>query len=794
MKTVVLTALLWCCPWAAFAQYVLQGYVSNGGEMLPGVNVMLFKDSTLIESARTDGAGHYKLQNVAAGTYIITGTFIGYDPHHSRLVVSGDKREIHIAEIVLKEITYELNAVEITASKPAVEHQLDRMVIRPTDAIVYSGNSVLEVLQKSPGIVVNRQTGSINVNGRPGARVLINDKAVQVPPEVALQMLDGMTADQVESIEVVAVPSSTYDAEGVAGVINIVMRKNSELGTNGSMTITAGAHWAETLGFSGNVNRRTERLAIYLDYSILRNHNRHVLHMYRETQMNDLVMASVDDSPRENITIQQNFRTGIEWQIANRWIMNAQLTGYSRNWSLDATTHNSTAFTNDSSHQTNLHVTEHNIWRSATGSIGVTHQLNDRRQMDMTVDYLYYHNNNPSNYIGDMSDAGEIKLSKKTPVNFVVSTVQYVSLEQERPFAWDAGVKAAISSFDNRVKAERLSNGEWSNAEQFSSNSIVNERILAAYMSAIWKPNDELSITAGLRYEYTNTDIDLAPDESLTREYDNLFPQLSLRRQFVSGDEVFIGYSRRITRPTYNDMAPYVFFWNSNAFSSGNTFLLPALSDNFSAGTQRGPWNWTVMYSHAKNAIAQMQPEIIKSTSALVFRSQNLEASNTWSLSTSYNTALSNWWDIRADVVIQYHQASISFLPAETRRSLWGINANAHSTMRLPHEFTFEVSAIYQSRSMSGICDFLPSGSLDAAIARRIGRSGSLKLAVDDILYTNRWRIRANSPENNLNVHFDYDWHNQFIRLSYTWTMGNARVRGVKSMQGSEDERRRVTP
>jgi hypothetical protein len=199
------------------------------------------------------------------------------------------------------------------------------------------------------------------------------------------------------------------------------------------------------------------------------------------------------------------------------------------------------------------------------------------------------------------------------------------------------------------------------------------------------------------------------------------------------------------------------------------------------------------MYSEASKAIAQMQPEIVDGT-ALVYRAQNLGDLRTWSLSTSYSTPINSWWEVRGQLVIQHQRATILNLPIRAERLLWGVNLNVNSVCRLPREFSLEISGMYQSRSLSGISDFLPYGSLDAAIAKRVGRTGSLKLSIDDILYTNQWWIRTRSPDNNLNVDFDYDFHNRFVRLSYTWTLGNSKIPSIKAMPASDEERRRVTP
>ena len=121
-------------------------------------------------------------------------------------------------------------------------------------------------------------------------------------------------------------------------------------------------------------------------------------------------------------------------------------------------------------------------------------------------------------------------------------------------------------------------------------------------------------------------------------------------------------------------------------------------------------------------------------------------------------------------------------------RSLWGVNASANTTFKLPEAFTFEISGTCQSRSLSGVSDFLPYGSLNAGLGRRLGKNGNLKLSVDDLLYTSAWRIGTSSPPNNLNLQFDYDWHNRFLRLSYTWTPGKGHHQERKTISGSTEE------
>ena len=181
-----------------------------------------------------------------------------------------------MSDIILEEEVTELKEVVVREDKQHFDQKIDRLVINLEGSITSSGNTILEVLQKSPGVIVNRQNSSISMNGKSGVRVMINNKMMQLPLEAVIQMLDGMNATNVQKIELITAPSSEYDAEGNGGIIHIVTKTTADHGTSGSFGLMVGARWAENLGANFNVHHRNKRFAYFLDYSIVRNHNLHI--------------------------------------------------------------------------------------------------------------------------------------------------------------------------------------------------------------------------------------------------------------------------------------------------------------------------------------------------------------------------------------------------------------------------------------------------------------------------------------------------------------------------------------
>ncbi|HEX6223468.1 MAG TPA: carboxypeptidase-like regulatory domain-containing protein, partial [Chryseolinea sp.] len=317
-----------------FCQVSIAGKIRDDDEALPSVTVLLLSgDSTLIQGVVTDSVGKFFMDRVMPGYYILSASIVGYTRFDSDIEIYGES--LVLPEIILEVESTALNEVIVSGERQRFDHKTDRLVINLEGSITSSGNSVLEVLQKSPGVFVNRQNNTIAINGKTGVRVMINNKVTQLPPDAVVQMLDGMSAANVESLELITAPSSAQDAEGNGGIINIVTKVNEDFGTIASLGLMAGARWAENFGANLNVHHRGKAIAYFLDYSIILNHNLHILKSARSRAGAGFPYGETY-SHRENRTTQQNLSAGFEWQVFKNIKMNLLLSGYDRNWRLSA--------------------------------------------------------------------------------------------------------------------------------------------------------------------------------------------------------------------------------------------------------------------------------------------------------------------------------------------------------------------------------------------------------------------------------------------------------------------------
>jgi hypothetical protein len=237
------------------------------GKHIPHSTVLLLqiKDSSLVKGVVSDSEGKFLVEEIPSGKYLLSGSMLGYETTYiPEISVRQNNQAI---KIILREKLSDLSEVTVQAQKPLFEQLNDRFVVNVRNSIISSGSNVLDVLSRTPGIVVNQQNNSISINGKEGVMVMLNDKLVRLPLDAVVQMLSGMNADQVEKIEIISSPPARYDSEGNAGLINIVNYVGPEMGTNGSFSANMGYGRYERLGSSININHRSKKVNLFMDVS-----------------------------------------------------------------------------------------------------------------------------------------------------------------------------------------------------------------------------------------------------------------------------------------------------------------------------------------------------------------------------------------------------------------------------------------------------------------------------------------------------------------------------------------------
>jgi hypothetical protein len=778
-------------PAMMYAQTSIQGTVKSvDGESVPFAHVVLrrIQDSSLVSGTMTGADGAFVL-TANAGEFLLNISMTGYQPESFFITVNATQRELPLGDLYLKEDITELSAVEVTALKPRVEKLADRTVVNVANSIAGIGMSALAILERSPGIVVNRQSGTVTMSGRTGVQVMINGKPTRMPAEALMQMLDGLNSASIEKIELITTPPARYEAEGNAGIINIVTTGSADEGTNGNVAIGAGVARRETTSANLGVNHRKGQFSSTLSYSLDRTRNVHYWSSEYTIVTNDAAVSNISDSRRTPLTTVQNLSLGAEYRLSNRTSATILLTGYRRKWDMDAQSINTYQEGTDPVVNTDMAIWEVNTWQSGTASLGIHHHLNENQDISFSFDYLRYDNDNPSSYHNTTIEQGVedvILVSKVTPISFRVASFDYTNTLRQG-LILEAGGKASLSSFTNTVRVDQPLSGDTN-----LNAATLDENIVAGYASLQWNPAPDWQIRGGLRYEHTDSHL-TSPFEGvlLDRNFGNLFPDLTVTRTLGTAGKAQLAYSRRITRPTFNDMAPFVFYIGPTTYVSGNLSLRPSIADAVEASLQVGDVWFAVRYNNVSDDIAQFQPFYDDVEGALVIHSDNMTFSRSVGVSISSPWRPLSWWETQIDVSAYRQWYELDYVGATVKRDMNRMEVTMTNIFLLPSDFSVELSGSYQSAMPMGLSRFRSRTQVNLGVKRQIGNS-TLALTYTDVFNGMIWRFVTDVPEINFQSYTRYDWDTRMVKLTYSYTFGNRKLKEVDVRSGSEDERKRV--
>ncbi|GAA4443186.1 hypothetical protein GCM10023188_43740 [Pontibacter saemangeumensis] len=757
-------------------------------------------DSALVKGAITDMEGRYSFDQVAPGSYIIKASMVGYKPAFSpAFTVAGT--DFLVPGIGMTQDALALGEVTVEATRPLYEQQIDRLVVNVQSSITAAGATALEVLERSPGIAIDRQNSALSMNGKSGVQVMVDGKLSRLPSAAVLQMLEGLTAANIEKIELITTPSARYDAEGNAGMINIVLREHTGYGTNGSLSATAGYGRYGKYVTSLSLNHRTQRLNLFGDYSWSHNHNWNELGNIRAVtdQGTTTHTSSVSDSPYK--VINHTSRVGFDYSVSPRTVLGGMVSGFSNKTDTDAL--NTIQIQEGQKPPTLIaqHTREINRWRHLMANLSIKHSLGEKQHIDIDLDYLLYDNASPAAYDIHYRFQGsgetareEIRVDKATPMRIGVAKADYTYTTADNTKI-ETGAKATFTRLDNEVAVERGLQESWVRDAQLSQEIDMSEDIVAAYANLNLQGKYKTSLQAGLRWEYTFTNIN-SPDQKnlVLRSYHNLFPSLFLSRELNGDNSLQFSYSRRITRPTFNNLVPFVSFKDPYSLWSGNEALKPTITDAVQAGYQlKGKYMLSLQASHDRDAINWMV-RLNPGTNIQNVYIANVDRNETYSLNLSLPFTVASWWQMQYNLAAVWQQSRTAYEGMQLKTSGRYGRMNATQTFKLPADFSMELTGFYQIKALFGMFEQTSTGAVNFGVQKKLEKErGAFDFSISDIFWTNRFRIKLAYPSANLDQVFFNIHEPRVIRLTYTRNLGDKNVKAAtKRETGSEDERSRV--
>lgn len=796
-----LLSLLFFCSYAS-AQRIQGSVLDTDGAPVAGATVLLQKagDSSLVKGTVTGREGAFHFQGIGAGTYLVSASAANFRVVHSPsfTYTSGEDKALSTLQFTQKEV--QLSNVTVTAQKPLYEQHQDRMIINVSSSVTGVGSTALDVLERSPGIIVDRQNNAISMNGKEGIVIMINGRVSRMPLSAVVQMLAGMNSSNIEKIELITTPPAQYEAEGNAGYVNLVLKVNNQYGTNGSYAATLGYGNGPVTSTSINFNHRAGRINLFGDYSVNRTAQGQDFRFYRKVMQGSTSLESFITSDRDPMVLFNNARIGLDYQLNKKTVIGALATGFYRHWTMDAL--NRSSILRDQRLDTLVHINndEVNDLANYSANLNLLHNFTADEKLSLDVDYIYYRSDNPTDYLNAYFDGvggslftQQTRSGKETPIRFWVSNADY-SRKLGKKVNMDAGVKGSFSRFVNDVNVENLLQGAWVADKEFTARYNLEESILAAYSSFGISFNEKNSAKVGLRYEYTNSQLNTVTQKGIVdRQYGKLFPTVFFTHKLNEKNSVNLSYSRRITRPTFNDMAPFVLFVDPNTFFSGNPSLQPAISDGVKADYLYKSYIVSVGYTYETDPITNFSPRVDPVTNKQTLAAENQDSRMIVNAMISLPFKITQWWNMQNNLMGNAQELDAVYKGDRVRIKQKNFAARSVQSFKLPREFSVELSGFYRSAGLFGIYKSKAFGSMDLGAQKKFAKNRStLRLAYDNVLNTLKFKPSVNLPEQNLVINGFLQFSYPTVRLTYTHNFGNDKLKGSRQRATSAEERERV--
>ena len=743
------------------------------------------KDSALVKSSLSDNEGYFSFNDVKEDKYIVIITMRGYKKLIVKAAIAG--KDVQMNVITLVPHATVLNDVTVTGAKPFLEQKADKLVVNIEGSGIAAGSTAFEVLQKIPGVLVIND--KLSVVGKSTPAIMIDGRLSQYTD--IMQVLREMSAADIEKIELITNPGAKYDATGGA-IINIIVKRNANLGTNGSLNLNAAtglynrttAHTDRNFYRHGqgiSMNHRQGKLNIFAGYNFLHrnqfeyNEFDRLIGSYRFFQSNY--------SP--GYVNSHAYRAGADYYADKKNTFGVMIKGFSRNglseaqnntWQSDAVTarpiSNFQTFNNTRTKRINTSVNAN--WKHSFDSLG--------KELNIDIDYSEFTFKNTSDIINRLSNGTEYPSLQfiDNPVKLLVLKTDYM-----RPigknFKLESGLKSGIATINNDLIFTQ--NGILD--KNRSTNFKYRENINAAYASFQYKFN-KWELQGGLRTEQTIATGKMQGQLILDRNYWQFFPSVFVTRKLGKKLSGILQYSKRVNRPGYQQQNPFIQYLDSLTYSKGNPLLKPETANQykFSVAYKNQPF-FSISYNKKHDVIFDNAPN----------QNGNLTYTTPENLASYENIAIELDFPIELGRKITgyggnqavYNHYKASYLGAGYDRSKWNWLAYWQVAYKPKPSWSFEISGYYTTQLLNEFIIINNMGSLNLAAQKFLWqKKGKLSLNFSDILFGERTRGSVIYQE--INVHFRQWSESKNIRLTFNYTFGNQQLKAARTRQTASDE------
>jgi outer membrane receptor protein involved in Fe transport len=770
------------------------------------ITLLKAKDSSLVKGAIADLNGRYEFEQIKQGKYLIAAAYVGMTKAYSKPFEVKGSTPVSMETLSLGTDARNLKEVNVTAKKPFIEQRADKMIVNVENSIIGAGGTAMEVLEKSPGVSIDKDD-NINLKGKSGVVIMIDGKLTNMSSQDVAQLLKSMPSSNIEQIELITNPSAKYDAAGNAGIINIKLKKNRTVGTNGNASIFGAYGLTPKWGGSLNLNHRNEKFNLFGSYNYNRRENEQHLGLYRTGTTDGKFNVFDQQNVRDRKSDYHGAKVGMDYFINKNNTIGVMVDAGFRtsNEPADAITKIGNGENVDSTLKTNTY--NEGTWRRFAYNVNYRAILDTTgREFNMDVDYARNTEKSGTNIYSTIWDAyGKDYRHGDTSRNNQPSTIDIKTIKADyvhplrNQAKFEAGFKLSFVKTDNDARFDSLRNSNWVYDENRSNHFLYKENVNAAYIN-FQKQFKKFNVQLGLRAEQSNVEGNSITMNQVTdTSYFNLFPSVFVSYDASKNHQLGFSYSRRLQRPDYGDLNPFEFYLDRYTVAAGNPYLKPSYANSIElTHTFKHFLTTSVGYTHTKDKITQIvesEKDIITGdTLSIRYKYLNVASSDVVNLNISIPVTITKWWSSFTYLSAYYNKYQTIVDARTVSVSGGGFMGRTQQTFTLPAGIGAEVSVFYLSPQIAdeGLFRMKSMCAVDFGVSKQVlNKKGSIKINVNDVFNIQRFRGSFENAGRYTGV--SSKWESQQVRVTFNYRFGNTSVKAARTRKtGLEDEQNRV--
>lgn len=751
MKKLIATLALAGIGMGVFAQNAgkISGVIKDGGNQkiidAASISLLRSQDSTLVKTSLTNKDGSFSFENLKDGKYLVMATSIGHSKVYSQPVeISAGSQSSDIGLLQLVVASKDMAAVTITSKKQFIERRIDKTVINPDAMISNSGATALEMLEKAPGITIDKD-GNISLKGKQGVMVMLDGKPSYMTGADLVNYLGNLPAGNIDQVEIMTNPPAKYDAAGNSGIINIKSKKSKQRGFNGNLSTSQGHGENFRSANSLSLNYRRGKVNTFSTFNANYRENPQWLDIDREYLQDDKSIESIFEqkSYRQKLNRWYNARVGMDFYATKKTTFGLVFTGYTSPVNENGT--NTSNFYNPGKQLDSSLVNkriEDAEWNHKGINLNMRHKFDSTgREITADIDYLSYKNKNVQEMVntkfdqhGGMRDEYIVNANLPSTLDIFSAKVDYVQTIAKK-IKFEAGLKTSFVKTDNKANYF-LTQGGVTTPDYRSTNFFeYKENLNAAYVNFSTEVK-KWGFQLGLRAENTNYEglqygNPTRTDSAFSKSYTSVFPTMYVSYQADKKNSFGLNYGRRINRPDYGNLNPFIHFIDPYTYEVGNPFLKPMFANSIELShSYKNFLNTSVSYTHTKDLFGE---SFSREDSAIVVRNSNFGKAQNLNLSVGAQIPVAKWWKANINSQLNNNQLSGTLNGNDVDINITGYSVGVNNQFTFKKGWSAELSGFYRSKDSDGQIVIKQIIQLNAGVQKTIlKKKGTLRFNVSD--------------------------------------------------------------